>query len=87
MLWHMRCFEALVEPEDFDATVHRLVGEIVDLAPLAVQATKQSLNEIASGQANLEAMRAREAMTFTSEDFTEGRRAFQEKRKARFAGR
>lgn len=87
MLWHMGCFEALVAPEDFDATVNRLIGEIVDLAPLAAQATKQSLNEIACGQTNLDAMREREALTSTSEDFAEGRLAFHEKRKARFAGR
>lgn len=87
MLWHMGCFEALVAPEDFDATVNRLISEIADLAPLAVQATKQSLNEIAAGQASLDAMRAREAATSASQDFAEGRLAFQEKRKARFAGR
>lgn len=87
MLWHMGCFEALAAPEDFDIAVDHLVSEIADLAPLAVQATKQSLNEIASGQTDLDAMRAREAVTSTSEDFAEGRRAFQEKRKARFAGR
>jgi len=87
MLQRMGCFEALVGPDDLGATVHQLVGEIVDLAPLAVQATKQSLNEMAGGQANLEAMREREALTSMSEDFVEGRLAFQEKRKARFAGR
>jgi enoyl-CoA hydratase/carnithine racemase len=87
MLWHLGCFEALVAPEDFDATVNRLISEIADLAPLAVQATKQSLNEIAAGQASLDAMRAREAATSASQDFAEGRLAFQEKRKARFTGR
>lgn len=87
MLSHLGCFEALVAPEDFDATVNRLISEIADLAPLAVQATKQSLNEIAAGQASLDAMRAREAATSASQDFAEGRLAFQEKRKARFTGR
>lgn len=87
MLWHMGCLEALATPEEFDVTVDRLVSEIADLAPLAVQATKQSLNEMAAGQANLEAIRAREALTTASQDFSEGRRAFQERRKARFIGR
>lgn len=87
MLWHMGCLEALATPDEFDATVKRLVSEIADLAPLAVQATKQSLNELAAGQGSLEAMRAREALTSASADFSEGRRAFQERRKARFEGR
>ena len=38
-------------------------------------------------QASLDAMRAREAATSASQDFAEGQLAFQEKRKARFAGR
>jgi enoyl-CoA hydratase/carnithine racemase len=45
------------------------------------------LNEIAAGQDSLDAMRAREAATSASQDFAEGRLAFQEKRKARFTGR
>ena len=85
-LWQMGCLEALVDAEDFDATVQQLVGEIAGLAPLAVQATKRSLNEIAAGQTDIEAMRAREALTAGSQDFAEGRLAFQEKRKARFTG-
>lgn len=85
-LWQMGCLEALVEAEDFDATVQQLVGEIAELAPLAVQATKRSLNEIAAGQMDIKAMRVREALTAASQDFAEGRLAFQEKRKARFTG-
>ena len=85
-LWQMGCLEALVEAEDFDATVSLLVGEIAGLAPLAVQATKRSLNEIASGQMDFEAMRTREALTVKSRDFAEGRLAFQERRSARFVG-
>lgn len=87
MLWQAGCLEALVAPEDFDATVNQLVKELVALAPLAVQATKQSLNEIAAGVTDLAAMRAREALTSASADFAEGRQAFQEKRLPRFSGR
>ncbi|HEX5390483.1 MAG TPA: enoyl-CoA hydratase/isomerase family protein, partial [Burkholderiaceae bacterium] len=86
-LWQMGCLEALVDAEGFDATVSQLVGEIAGLAPLAVQATKRSLNEIAAGQIDIEAMRAREALTVKSQDFAEGRLAFQEKRNARFVGK
>ena len=87
MLQRMGCFEALVGPDDFDATVRQLVGEVAALAPLAVQATKQSINEIAAGQPDLAAMRAREVLTSTSLDFAEGRQAFQDKRQPRFTGR
>jgi len=86
MLLSMGCVEALAAPEEFDPTVTRLVEEVANLAPLAVQATKQSLNEIAGGRADTEVLRAREAMTARSLDFAEGRAAFQEKRKPQFVG-
>lgn len=86
-LWQLGCFEALAVPDRFEATVNALVADVADLAPLAAQSTKQSLNEIACGQTDLAAMRAREAATSSSQDFAEGRLAFQQKRKARFTGR
>lgn len=86
MLLDMGCLEALAGPEAFVAEVSRLVEEVAGLAPLAVQATKQSLNEIAGGRADDEVLHAREAMTTRSLDFAEGRAAFQEKRKPRFVG-
>ena len=87
MLLDMGFLEELAGPQDFDTAVDRLVEEVASLAPLAVQATKQSLDEIAGGRADMEELRAREAMTAQSRDFVEGRAAFQEKRKPRFIGR
>ncbi len=87
MLWRMECLEALVGQDEFDATVNHLVRDIAELAPLAVQATKQSLIEIAAGCTNLEAMRARETATALSQDFAEGQQAFQAKRKPKFVGK
>lgn len=86
-LWQMGCLEALVDAEGFDATVRQLVEEIAELAPMAVQATKRSLNEIAGGLVDIEAMRAREVATAASQDFAEGRLSFLEKRKPRFIGK
>lgn len=85
-LAQLGCFEEVAGPERFDAAVGELVREIAALAPLAVQATKQSLNEIAAGRFDLPALRAREALTANSRDFAEGRQAFAERRKPRFSG-
>lgn len=80
-------FEALVPAEQFDAAVAGLAQMLAGLAPLAAQATKQSLNEIAAGRFDEPALRAREALTARSEDFAEGRAAFAERRPPVFRGR
>ncbi len=83
----MGCFEALAAPAEFQTTVDALVRDVAALAPLAVQATKQSLNEIAEGRLDVPTLRAREALTSQSADFIEGRQAFAERRKPQFTGR
>jgi enoyl-CoA hydratase/carnithine racemase len=85
-LLRMGCLEELVEPPAFDDAVARLIEEITNLAPLAVQSTKRSLNEIAMRREDVELLRAREAMTARSRDFAEGREAFKERRKPKFNG-
>ena len=64
-----------------------LVSDTLALAPLAVQETKKSLNEIALGDFDLMRLRAREQLTSQSADFAEGRAAFAERRKPVFTGR
>lgn len=87
MLWNTGCLEAVVpDVAGMEATLAGLVQDVSALAPLAVRATKQSINEIATGQANWPAMREREALTSESADFAEGRRAFAERRKPMFTG-
>jgi enoyl-CoA hydratase/carnithine racemase len=68
------------------ATVAQLAQEIQALAPLALQLTKQSINDISQGTADGPTLRAREALTASSRDFAEGRQAFAEKRPPRFTG-
>ena len=83
----MGLFDALVFEADWSATLNVLVNEILALAPLAVQETKKSINEIAAGQMDTDRLRAREHMTSDSADFAEGRAAFAERRKPVFVGR
>ena len=86
-LLHMDCLEELAaNGEDFERALAKLVEDVAKLAPLAVQATKQSLDELSTGRSDLAAMRAREAQTAGSADFAEGRTAFLEKRSPRFTG-
>lgn len=77
-----------VFPEkSWSAAVENLVSKIRDLAPLAAQLTKRSILEISHGNCDIEAIRSREALTASSQDFLEGRQAFAEKRKPNFTGR
>lgn len=87
-LLHLGCLEALApDGYAFDQALEHLVADVAQLAPLAVQATKKSLDEIASGRMDLPAMRAREALTAASADFAEGRAAFLARRRPQFQGR
>lgn len=83
----MGLFEALVTPPEWDGELASLVSDILALAPLAVQETKKSLNEIASGQMDEHLLREREHLTSRSIDFAEGRAAFAARRKPVFVGR
>jgi enoyl-CoA hydratase/carnithine racemase len=80
-------FEALVGPQDWAQTLQALVQDILALAPLAVQDTKKSLNEIAAGDMDEDRLREREHLTTRSADFAEGRAAFAQRRKPVFVGR
>ena len=70
----------------FATALRELVLQVAALAPLAVQATKCSLGEIAAGDFNAARLREREATTLHSADFAEGRADFAAKRAPRFTG-
>ena len=80
-------FHALVTESTFDEHLHQLVQQVLNMAPLALQATKQSLLDVANTAIDHDALRAREAMSQRSADFAEGRRAMQERRRPQFQGR
>ncbi len=75
------------DPAAFEAELAALVAEVAALAPGSTQDTKRSLDEIARGEPDLAAMRERERRSEASADFAEGRRAFAQRRAARFTGR
>jgi len=79
--------DRLVPAADLMATAEALAMRIAALAPLAVQGMKQSLNELARGSLDAAAAEARIATCWASADHAEGKRAFAEKRAARFEGR
>ncbi len=64
----------------FNEALAKLVQEVAALAPLAAQLTKRSLAEIASEDADMAQLRARELLCLQSSDFAEGRTAFAERR-------
>ena len=80
-------FEAVCDAAAWDDTLVALVQDVLALAPLAVQETKRSLNEIAFGDYDEQRLREREHTSCASADFTEGRAAFAERRKPVFTGR
>ncbi len=79
-------FEALVEESTFEATIDNLVAMLTDMAPLALVATKKSLNEIASGLYSEPALKERSRQSVFTQDFAEGRVAFAERRSPQFTG-
>jgi enoyl-CoA hydratase/carnithine racemase len=80
-------FEALVEADAFDAAVQSLVDILSRMAPLALSATKKSMNEIAAGLYSEPALKERSRQSIHSQDFAEGRAAFAQRRPPKFTGR
>jgi enoyl-CoA hydratase/carnithine racemase len=80
-------FEVLVSADDWAATQQALVRDLLALAPLALQDTKQSIREIEAGLGDVSRMRERAQRASQSADFAEGRAAFAQRRTPVFTGR
>ena len=78
--------DRLVEPHGLDAEIDALTLALSSNAPLAVRAMKASLDEIAGGRADPQAMNDREARGAASADLREGLAAYAERRPPRFTG-
>ena len=75
--------------DELDAATDQLVGELLACAPLAVGYVKRVLDSVAKPTlaASLEHEVLLQEMCARTEDFTEGTRAFAEKRPPQFSGR
>jgi len=79
-------FESWHSRDEWDSGLQALVDDVLALAPLAAQTTKQSLNEIACAKYDEHRLRARENASSSSQDFAEGLAAFAERRQPVFKG-
>ncbi len=79
----------VVPVDELEETVCELADTIASNAPLSVRATKMTIAEVLKDPSarNLEAVEQIVKTCFDSQDYTEGRQAFIEKRKPRFSGR
>ena len=78
--------DALSEASQLEEAVQGIVTPLLSMAPLALSATKKSLNDIAAGLYCEPVLRERSRTSVYSQDFAEGRTAFAQRRAPQFKG-
>ena len=77
----------VVEVGQLDEAVQALTGTLIGNAPLSLRASKATIDQIAGDRVDPKRLAELATDCIESADFAEGRRAFMEKRKPRFAGK
>ena len=79
----------VVEPDQLVSEVRELAQQIAENAPLTVEASKATINELVKDESarDLDRIEALNRLCMDSQDYAEGRRTFKEKRKPEFVGR
>ena len=72
---------------ELDEYVRQIATELAANAPLSIAASKQIINAVIRAQGDFSKSEETIARCMRSEDYVEGRRAFMEKRPAKFSGR
>ncbi len=87
--YDMGLINRVLKTDELDSFVNEYTEVISGNAPLTIKACKRIIDEIGKDQdeRDLELCQRLVDDCFASEDYKEGRRAFMEKRKARFRGR
>ncbi len=80
-------FVRLAPAQAWQASVDAVIEPLLRMAPLALTATKRSLQEIGAGAYSEARLRERSRQSVHSADFAEGRLAMAERRAPRFEGR
>jgi enoyl-CoA hydratase len=78
--------DEVVAPEALEGAVFEIARSIVENAPLTIRAAKLTIDHIARGTPDANAVNAALSACYASADFAEGRAAFIEKRTAVFKG-
>jgi len=84
---HIGFLDHLVERDALETSTHEMAHSIAGLAPLAVQAMKQILQQAAAGSIDMASAQALSQQCANSDDLQEGFAAQREKRPPQFSGK